>query len=191
MSSTLPLEMARLETEARLQALSGRHRPESAAVARELVSHTLSATEHLRHTWEYPRRALGEAGMEAGAFCEVCRSVLRILDMHLALLGLIRQVAEDASARAGAGGACAARAGAGNYASARAGAEVDGVAGLDGAEAQVRAARRGVEDLLAFVGRPRKPIDWQEVRKAEEAFGRGEYTRLNPDAKAPAARGDE
>jgi hypothetical protein len=169
--STLPLEMARLETEARLQALSGRHRLETVAGARELVSHILSATEHLRHTWEYPRRALGEVGMEAGAFCEVCRSVLRILDMHLALLGLIRQVAEDVSARAGA--------------------EVDGVARLDGAEAQVRAARRGVEDLLALAGRPRQPIDWEEVRKAEEAFGRGEYTRLNPDAKVSAARGGE
>jgi hypothetical protein len=169
MPPNLVVELHRREAEARLQVLTGR-REVSEADVRQLVALTLSATEHLRYTWEYPRRALGEAGLEAGAFCEVCRSVLAALDMHQTLLGLIRHLAEDLLAREGIA--------------------VERLRELDEAESQVRAARRSVEDLLAFASRPRgEGVDWAKVQEAEEAFQRGEFTRLNPGAPTAAADG--
>jgi hypothetical protein len=161
------LEKERRRIEAEVRVLSG-PREWSAADARELVATIVSATPHLRYTWEYPRRALGEAGLEANAFCALCRETLPILDLHLALIGLARQVATEAAAREQV--------------------VLDSLGDLDEAEAQARVARRGVEDLLTFAGRPRgEGVDWDKVRQANEAFQRGEFTRLNPGARPAEA----
>jgi hypothetical protein len=150
-----------MRAEASARALDASRKPVRAADARHVVALALAATEELRYTWEYPRRVLAESGMEAAAFCDLCRSVLEALDWHLAFLGAVRRLGAKAAGGEGAGE-------------------------LDAAEAQARTARRAVEDLIGFATRPAKPVDWDKVREAEEAIGRGEYVRLNPNARAAA-----
>jgi hypothetical protein len=159
------LDMELSAREAELHALSRRGRTVSLVDARELVSRIIDATVHLRDTWEYPRRALGTDGLEGKAFEQVCRKTLRALDLHLAVMALIREAVVEAYSAAGVA--------------------VEGLDAFDEAEAAVWVGRREVEAVQAFVAQPRKPVDWETVRKAEEAFGRGECVRLNP---APGAR---
>jgi hypothetical protein len=168
MPSSLLLELGRAEAEAAITTLTARPGPVSVGDAADLVKHVLAMSAQLRYIWEHPRRALGEAGLEAARFREVCRSTVEVLDNHLTLLGLVRQLAEEAAAHAGV--------------------TPPGTADLDNAAAQARTARQAVEDLLAFAERPR-PLDWAKVREGQLAFERGESTRLNPSAGAPAEAG--
>lgn len=161
MSASLLLEMERQGVQAKIRAFSG-DRTISMRDARELIEHGIEATKALRFTWEYPRRALGESGLEAADFKEVCQKSVSILDAHLTLLDLIRRTAEAAASNEGQA--------------------VPKLADLDRADAQVRDARRKIEDLLALASRPRGTgIDWGKVRDGEEAIARGEVVRLNPN----------
>jgi hypothetical protein len=168
MPSSLLLELGRAESEAAISALNARRDRVSVADAVDLVKHALAMSAQLRSIWEHPRRALGEAGLEAARFREVCRSTVEVLDKHLTLLGLVRQLAEEAAAHEGV--------------------TPPGTADLDDAEEQARTARQAVEDLLAFAERQR-PLDWAKVREGQLAIERGESTRLNPGAGAPAEAG--
>jgi hypothetical protein len=157
-AATLLPEWSRARAEASVKALNNSSRPIRAADARQIVALALSATEELRYTWEYPRRALGEGGIETAAFRELCFSVLAAIDWHLKLLTTVirldEEVLEGAEARS-----------------------------LEEAQLRVQAARKDTEELLAFLGKPFDPIDWGKVREAEGAFESGQYTRLNPEAK--------
>ena len=168
MPSSLLLELGRAEAEAAITTLNARRDPVSVGDAADLVKHVLATSALLHDVWGHPRRALGEAGLEAARFREVCRSTVEVLDNHLTLLGLVGQLAAEAAAREGV--------------------TPPGAADLENAEAQARKARRAVEDLLAFAERPR-PLDWAKVREGQRAFERGESTRLNPGAGAAAEAG--
>jgi hypothetical protein len=158
------IEMDDLGADAKIQAL-GKPRKLSATDAAELVARTISATDHLRYTWEYPRRVLGTSGLEASELAEVCQRVLVILDKHLLILSLVRRSARAVAAREGI--------------------PIERLDDLDAAEARVRAAARDVESVLAFARPPRgEGIDWARVKEAKAMFQRGEFVRLNPDARA-------
>jgi hypothetical protein len=163
MQSSLLLELGRAEAEAAITTLKARRGPVSLADAYQLVKYVVAMSAHLSYTWEYPRRALGEAGLEAARFHEVCRSTIEALDFHLNLLALVRRLAEEVAVRESGGPL--------------------NVEELNKAEAAAREARQRVADLLGFVERTR-PVPWEKVREGEAAFGRGECTRLNPAANA-------
>ena len=168
MPSSLLLELGRAEAEAAITTLNARRDSVSVGDAADLIKHVLARSALLHDVWEQPRRALGEAGLEVARFREVCRSTVEALDKHLTLLGLARRLAEEAAAREDV--------------------TPPGTADLENAEAQARTARWAVEDLLAFAERPR-PLDWAKVREGQLAFERGESSRLNPGAGAPAEAG--
>jgi hypothetical protein len=158
-TATLLPELRRAREKASARATAGVPEHPRAADARKIVALALEATEELRYTWEAPDRALA-GGIEASDFREVCRTVIEALDWHLAFLGLIRRLEELV------GG--------------------ERLGELDAADARVRSARRSVEDLLIFASRPPKPIDWDKVREGQAAHARGEFKRINPDARGVA-----
>lgn len=170
MSASMVLEMESQAVQTKLRFFDSR-RVISLRDASDLVAHGIDTTASLRYTWEYPRKALGENGLEAAVFKEVCQKVLFILDAQLTLLDLTRQAAAEAAASSGR--------------------TVPRLMDLDQAELQLRQARRRIEDLHAMASRPLgEGIDWKKAQEGEEAIARGEVVRLNPNApveKAAAA----
>ena len=86
MSVIQRLEIERQVAETRLRAFR-ENRPISLADASEMVALAVEAARLLDYTKNYPRRALGEAGLDAADFREICHKALSILDTHLTLSG--------------------------------------------------------------------------------------------------------
>jgi hypothetical protein len=122
-------------------------------MAREALDNTLREAEENRRLWDGVLAMVGE-GIEGGECRDLLQRQLGLFDAWFALLQVTRHSITAA---------------------AEAGAAPEGAEALEAAAGQMERLRKAAADMLAFVTRPRPPVDPAVLDRARKAVAQGQF----------------